>query len=146
MIKRTIAVMTLLAAGTALSLLAKEPKQPDICYDPTSVVTFTATVTGVKMIPAPDQLEGLHLQTVGQSDIYVAPAAFLRMLKTDFARGDEVQVIGSKVKVGNNDVILVREITNAHTTLILRDSSGEPVWKDWATQLTTEVRRPTPSR
>jgi hypothetical protein len=76
----------------------------------------------------------VHLTAVsgtGNVDIYVAPAAFLRMLKVDFAKGNEVHVIGSKVKFENAEVLLVREITNANTELYLRDATGEPVWTEY---------------
>jgi hypothetical protein len=120
------------AALGAFLAFAKEPSTaPDLRYNPATVVDVLATVSDLRILPAPAPLEGVHLTAVsrtGNLDIYVAPAVFLRMLKVDFTKGDEVRVIGSKVKFANAEVLLVRDITDANTELHLRDAAGEPAW------------------
>jgi hypothetical protein len=120
------------AALGAFWAFADEPKTaPDLRYNPATVVDVAATVSGLRILPVSAPLEGVHLTAVsrtGNLDIYVAPAAFFRMLKVDFAKGDKVHVIGSEVKFENAEVLLVRDITNAHSELHLRDDAGEPVW------------------
>jgi hypothetical protein len=45
-----------------------------------------------------------------------------------FAKGDEVAFTGSKVKQGDGEMILAREVVKGTDTLILRDDKGNPVW------------------
>jgi hypothetical protein len=47
-----------------------------------------------------------------------------------FAKGDEVSMTGSKIKQGDADLFLVREIVKGTDTFALRDAKGDPVW-DW---------------
>ena len=42
--------------------------------------------------------------------------------------GDELEIKGSKVKQGEIDVILGREVIKGNDTIILRDDKGAPVW------------------
>lgn len=126
---------------SAFWAFAKEPKAaPEVCYDPATVINVVATVSDIRILPSSHPLEGEHLDAVsrtGNLDIYVAPADFVRMLKVTFAKGDEVHVIGSKVRFENADVLLVRDITNAKIELHLRNEAGEPVWENWFTQISS---------
>jgi hypothetical protein len=45
-----------------------------------------------------------------------------------FVKGDEIAITGSKVKQGETDLILAREIVKGNDTFALRDEKGEPVW------------------
>ncbi len=63
-------------------------------------------------------------------DAYLCPKTFLDDMGMSFAKGDEITMTGSKVKQGDADLFLVREITKGTDTFVLRDPKGEPVW-DW---------------
>jgi hypothetical protein len=45
-----------------------------------------------------------------------------------FAKGDRVQVTGSKVKFQSADIILAREVRRDQDMIYLRDSQGKPFW------------------
>jgi hypothetical protein len=45
-----------------------------------------------------------------------------------FARGDKVEVVGSKVKFNGSDAIIARELTRGQDTFTFRDKDGKPVW------------------
>jgi len=45
-----------------------------------------------------------------------------------FKAGDEIQVTGSKVKQGDEDLILAREVVKGGDTLTLRFKDGKPAW------------------
>jgi hypothetical protein len=49
---------------------------------------------------------------------------------SNLAKGDEVNLTGSKVKQDGSDLILAREVSKGSDTLVLRDDKGKPVW-DW---------------
>jgi hypothetical protein len=46
----------------------------------------------------------------------------------DFKSGDEIEIVGSKVKKDDTDLILAREITKGGDTLTLRFKDGKPAW------------------
>lgn len=45
-----------------------------------------------------------------------------------FRPGDEVEVLGSKVKLGNSEAVIAREIKKEDKRLMLRDAQGIPQW------------------
>ncbi len=45
-----------------------------------------------------------------------------------FAKGDQVEALGSKVRAGGKEVIVAREITKDKRTLVLRNGQGVPQW------------------
>jgi hypothetical protein len=45
-----------------------------------------------------------------------------------FTKGDEIAVMGSKVKQEALEVILARELVKGNDTLVFRDGKGNPVW------------------
>jgi len=46
----------------------------------------------------------------------------------DFAKGDKLEITGSKAKMEGTDVILAREIVKGDNTLVIRDKDGTPAW------------------
>ncbi len=61
-------------------------------------------------------------------EVCLCPKAFLDMMESSFAKGDEVEIVGSKVDNDGKPLILAREVTKGQNTLVLRDKKGEPVW------------------
>ena len=45
-----------------------------------------------------------------------------------FAKGDSIEVTGSKVTQGGTPYVIAREVIKDGTTLALRDKSGTPQW------------------
>jgi hypothetical protein len=48
--------------------------------------------------------------------------------KVDISEGATLEVIGSRVTIGESQVVLAREIRKGHKTWILRDAEGQPLW------------------
>lgn len=74
---------------------------------------------------------GIHLDlktASGKFDVEVGPATFLASEKFQFAKGDKVQVTGSRITYQGHDIILAREIRMDGRTLTLRDADGIPTW------------------
>jgi hypothetical protein len=61
--------------------------------------------------------------------VRLGPSAFLEEQKLEIAKGDELEVIGSRVTIGSENVVLAREITRGGKTVKLRDASGRPLWR-----------------
>src|SRR5690606_1899774 len=42
--------------------------------------------------------------------------------------GDEIEVIGSRVRLGSEEFVLARQVTRGDDAWTLRDASGRPMW------------------
>ncbi len=101
-------------------------------YDVSTVVDISVTVNAVREVPNGKPLSGLHLtvQSGFESlDVYVGPAEFVKVFDVTFAKGDQLQVVGSKVKFEGSNVVLAREVTKRPVILLIRDKDGAPLWK-----------------
>lgn len=101
-------------------------------YDLTTETKLKGTVDEVKVIPGPS--EGVHLMVKSGTDtifVHVAPEAFLKDMEVAFEKGDQLEILGSKVKVDGQDELLAREITKNGNQLTLRDKKGMPIWSMW---------------
>ncbi len=100
-------------------------------YDVATETKLKGTVEEVKQIETAKGNPAIHLMVKSGEqllEVYLCPNAFLQEMQMAFAMGDQVEVIGSKVKVDQADVVLAREITKGTDTLVLRDKKGAPVW------------------
>ena len=137
-IQRTLGVCVFMLGGTAFAA-SNQPLKPasDPAYNPATVVDVDGVITGVRHVPAGSPLEGVHLTLKlksGSVDVYLAPADFMRIFRTNFPLGAEVEVIGSKVKSQNSDVILTRDVAIGAATINLRDAGGAENWKNWGVE------------
>jgi hypothetical protein len=138
--KAALSLVFLLAFGAssafATDKAAKDPKtEPEVRYDVATVVDVKATVVSVREVSKTEPLDGLYLTVKSDKnetfDVYVGPSEFVKSFGVTFAKGDEIEVIGSKLKVDGTTLILAREVTRKETTLILREKNGEPFWVHW---------------
>jgi len=60
----------------------------------------------------------------GTLQIHLAPARIMRSHQVRFALGDQLQVVGSAVRLGGKDGLIAREVTRGNESFILRDSGG----------------------
>ncbi len=100
-------------------------------YDTQTVKDFTGVVVGVREDDAGAALPGIHLSVKEDQetfDVYLAPVSFLKLFDVEFAKGDQVQVNGSKVKCNDETVVLAKEVRRGDTTVYLRDDAGKPFW------------------
>jgi len=100
-------------------------------YDPKTETTFKAVVQEVKEVPGPGRGTGTHLTVKSGDDVYdvhIGPTWYLRQQNYAFAKGDHVEVTGSKVKYQEADAIIARQIKKDGGTWTLRDAQGVPLW------------------
>ncbi len=102
-------------------------------YDIKNEVKVSGTVEEVKLVPGAK--EGIHLILKSETDTYlvhVAPEKFLKEMEIDFAKGDQLNIVGCKVKDDDgSDEVLARGITKNGNELMLRDKKGTPIWALW---------------
>lgn len=119
--------LTLLLCS-AFSLAQAGPK-----YDTSTEAKFKGTIEELKVPPKgkDKEIEYLTIKSGTETfDIYLCPKSFIDDMGVSFAKGDEIAFTGSKVKQGESDMILTRELIKGTDTLVLRDQKGNPVW-DW---------------
>jgi hypothetical protein len=99
-------------------------------YDPATETTLKGTVEAVTQ-PTRGRMMGTHLTIkVGDQtqEIMLGPAKFIASKEFSFAKGDSIEVTGSKVTQGGTPYVIAREVIKDGTTLALRDKSGTPQW------------------
>jgi hypothetical protein len=98
-------------------------------YDSSTETKLKGTVEELKMPPNAKEIAHLLIKDgTGTLDLYLCPKSFMDDMGVTFAKGDEVAFTGSKVKQGDGEMILAREVVKGTDTLILRDDKGNPVW------------------
>ena len=100
-------------------------------YDTSTEVTMKGTVEKVESQIATMGWNGTHLLVNfdGRSmEVHLGPTSYLERNNFAFAKGDQVEVTGSKVRMGGADVLLAREVKAGDRTLKLRDAQGIPLW------------------
>ena len=138
---KVLSVSTVALALAALPALAKDvagASAGEPAYNPATITQFLGTVAAVREVPAGNPLAGVHLTVktkTGSIDVYVGPGAFLKMLKTSFPVGYEIEVTGSKVSFGTSDIVLASYVSVSDAIIKLRDGDGTPVWNHWGVSL-----------
>jgi hypothetical protein len=100
-------------------------------YDPHTEFKTKGAVDEINVLPLGVRKDFIELVVESGADrlhIYVCPKTFQDEMGISFSKSDEIGVTGSKVKQGESDVILAREIVKGTDTLMFRDEKGNPVW------------------
>jgi hypothetical protein len=136
--KRTASLLATIAIALCVSLLtlcawAQKPiANPGPKYDLTNEVKIKGVVESVKLDERPGEGTHLILKTgVETLLVHVAPEGFLKDLDVSFNKGDQLEIIGSRLKTEEGPEILVKEITRDNNTLTIRDGKGIAVWGNW---------------
>ena len=107
-------------------------------YDPATVVTRHCKVDSVDELAAGDCRGcdgGVHLRATceGESwDVHLGPSAFVKEKSFLLAKGDEVDVTGSRVSEDGGTSLIAREVRKGEAVLELRDEKGLPLWRKGA--------------
>jgi len=113
---------TLLAAQKTQD--ANQPK-----YDLSTETTLKGMVEEVKVPAGAKEIAHLTVKAGTVSvDVYLCPKSFLDDMGISFSKADEVAITGSRIKQGDADLILAREVVKGTDTLVLRDAKGNPIW------------------
>ena len=100
-------------------------------YDLTTETKMKGTVQELKLPEKGGDKEAAHITLKSGDttiDVYLCPKSFLDDMGSNLAKGDEVSLTGSKIKQGDADMVLAREVVKGSDTLVLRDDKGKPVW------------------
>ncbi len=117
--------------GVTSRLWAQRGRGGGPLYDVKSEVKITGTVQEVQQFSGRSGGTGTHLvlsTDAGTLDVHVGPTAYIAQQQFSFAKGDSIEVLGSKINLSGTDTLLAREITKGGKTLSLRDKDGFPLW------------------
>ena len=123
------AVLLAVAMPLAFAQKAADTAMPK--YDVTKEVKIKGTIDDVKEMTMGKGEVGVHLmvKTANETiEVRLCPSGYLKDFEVAFAKGQQVEVTGSRIKIDDKDVILAREIVQGNNTITLRDKQGGPVW------------------
>ncbi len=99
-------------------------------FDPATVQTVAGEVADVKRFDG-RRGEGVHLDLAtaeGTLPVHLGPAWFLEKQAVKIAKGDRVEVTGSRVTFGGKPALVAQVVKKGDATLTLRDAAGVPAW------------------
>jgi len=100
-------------------------------YDTATETKIKGTVEEVKPAASESKTALIELMLKGESttvEVSLCPKPFLDDLGVGYAKGDSLEITGSKVKRGDLEQVLAREVVKGNDTVVLRDKTGKPVW------------------
>lgn len=101
-------------------------------YDPAQEVKIKGEVLEVKNYDCPiSGTLGAHLAlrtAEGVVEVHLAPASFLTEYQMSFAKGDKVEILGTKVTFHDAPALLARRVTRNDNEYFFRDAKGRPLW------------------
>lgn len=101
-------------------------------YNPATVETLSGTVESVEqIIPNKGMSRGVHLMLKTEKEtiaIHLGPSWFVERLDIKINKGDGIEVTGSRVNFDGKPAVIAAEVKKGESVLVLRDSSGIPVW------------------
>lgn len=126
---RNLAVCALAVSFAGMALA--QARSGARIYDPATETTVQGTVESVASVEGRRGWSGTHLQLKSgdqKYDIHVGPSAFIAKSGFTFSAGDQIEVVGSKVRLNDADALIARQITKDGKILTLRDKQGIPAW------------------
>jgi hypothetical protein len=136
-----------LAAGVAVLLLTGTPAlsaqprgggQGGPRYDTATEATVTGTVEAVEQITGRGGgrgrrgLGGTHLTLKTGTEtfeVHLGPTAYLNEQKVVVAKGDTLEIVGSRVTVDDDQVFIAKSVKKGTSAWTLRDAAGLPLWR-----------------
>jgi hypothetical protein len=104
-------------------------------YDPAKTETVSGTVEAVtKVIPMKGMYSAVAVTLKTDKEtvsIHLGPEWYIVRLDTKIVKGDTIEVKGSRVTFADKPAIIAAEVKKGDNILVLRDSTGIPVWAGW---------------
>jgi translation initiation factor IF-1 len=99
-------------------------------YDPAHEVVLKGIVEQEQEFACPvsegELGDHVMLKTAdGVVQVHLAAGRIMRSQNIKFAPGDNIEVLGSKVRIAGNDSVIARQITRGDVIYVLRDQSGK---------------------
>ena len=129
-----IAAIAVLALISSVNPRPVKSDQAPLKYDPMAEVVVVGVVEDVQVFLCSLSAGlGTHLALrteTGMLIVHVAPTAFLMSHEFPITKGDQVEIVGSKVRYRGADALIARTITRRNQTFIFRRPDGKPLWEE----------------
>lgn len=99
-------------------------------YDPATEITVKGTVEDVSEHEH-GGWTGTHLKVKTEKEmleVHLGPTSFLKEKGFLFSKGDQTELVGSRVKYEGADAVVAREVKKDGKSLELRNAKGIPKW------------------
>jgi len=104
-------------------------------YDPAKAETLSGTVEAVaQVVPMKgmNRAVAVTLKTEKETiSIHLGPEWYIGRLDTKIVKSDSIEIKGARATFAGKPVIIAAEVKKGDNVLVLRDSSGIPVWSGW---------------
>ena len=104
-------------------------------FDPATVTTVSGDVVAIHNFDA-RRGRGVHvdLKTADGTvlDVHLGPSSFLARRHLKVARGDALEVTGSRVEFVRKPALIAQSVKKGDVTVTLRDTGGIPAWSGGA--------------
>jgi hypothetical protein len=104
-------------------------------YNPATEESISGEITAIdKMTPVKGMSYGIHLMVKTDKEavsVHLGPDWFIERLDTKLAKGDAVEVKGSRITYNGKPAIVAAEVKKGDAVLKLRDDNGIPAWAGW---------------
>ncbi len=100
-------------------------------FDPETVETLSGELVKMDIIMPKGMSIGVQilLKTAKETvPVHLGPVWFMKKQKREIAPGDMIEITGSRVDSGGNEVIMASQVKKGDKSLKLRDDKGVPVW------------------
>ena len=138
---RIVAMLSLLAGLIVIGSIAyAQPPGRGMgmpMYDKATEITVKGTVEAVVPQSGPMGgrgmgMGGTHLTFKAadntEYDVHLGPTSWLTANKVEFAKGDQLEIVGSSIMFNGQKALIAREISKGDQKTTLRDANGVPVW------------------
>lgn len=103
-----------------------------VLYDTASIQTVRGEVIAVNTFPGTRGIGvGIHItlkSDSGSISVHLGPRWYLDRQKVKIVKGDMITVVGSRIIIEANPVVVAGEVEKGGDTLRLRDRQGFPLW------------------
>jgi hypothetical protein len=100
-------------------------------FDPATVTTVSGEVLAVNAVQYGRRGGGVHVDLKTGTDVvdvHLGPSWYLDQQKTKVAKGDALEVTGSKVALRGKPALIAQTVKKGSDVLTLRGAKGVPVW------------------
>lgn len=127
-------ILAVAVLGTLLLTFGVKPRGPTeqgaALYNAATESSVKGVVRAVEdfTCPVSESEIGRHirLQTAdGMLQVHLAPARVMRSQTFSFSPGDQIEVVGSRVRLQGEDTLIAREITRGPESFFVRDRQGQ---------------------
>ena len=125
-----ITAAILLLLGSAPTSAQRAPAAR--VYDLATVETISGRIVRLENVPSRGLAEGgVHARVRTATEtipVHLGPGWYLHTQTLTLRAGDSVTVRGSRITIGGNPAIAAATVRRGNEQLVLRDSTGVPLW------------------